>query len=86
MINGTTDLIEALDKGISGIEGNTGIIWLVTDNINDNSGSVIHRIRTLLNFIRNSEMTAGYRRYCFTLFLKELLKEAIQQKDMLPMQ
>ena len=36
---GTTDLIEALDKGISGIDGSTGIIWLVTDNINDNSGS-----------------------------------------------
>ncbi len=36
---GTTDLIEALDKGISGIDGNTGIIWLITDNINDNSGS-----------------------------------------------
>ncbi|MEO8208978.1 MAG: hypothetical protein ABI840_00340 [bacterium] len=36
---GTTDLIEALDKGISRITGNTGIIWLITDNINDNSGS-----------------------------------------------
>jgi hypothetical protein len=36
---GTTDLIEALDKGIASLEGNTGIIWLITDNINDNSGS-----------------------------------------------
>lgn len=36
---GTTDLIEALDKGISSIQGNAGIIWLITDNINDNSGS-----------------------------------------------
>lgn len=43
---GTTDLIEALDKGIETIEssansnsGNSGIIWLVTDNINDNSGT-----------------------------------------------
>lgn len=36
---GTTDLIEALDKGIASLDGNTGIIWLITDNINDNSGS-----------------------------------------------
>lgn len=36
---GTTDLIEALDKGIAALRGNTGIIWLITDNINDNSGS-----------------------------------------------
>ena len=36
---GRTDLIEALDKGISVIEEDVGIIWLVTDNINDNSGS-----------------------------------------------
>ncbi len=36
---GTTDLIEAIDKGIAAIKGNTGIIWLITDNINDNSGS-----------------------------------------------
>ena len=36
---GRTDLIEALDKGISVIEEDVGVIWLVTDNINDNSGS-----------------------------------------------
>ena len=36
---GTTDLIEAIDKGIAAIKGNTGIVWLITDNINDNSGS-----------------------------------------------
>jgi len=36
---GTTDLIQALDNGIASLDGNTGIIWLVTDNINDNSGS-----------------------------------------------
>ena len=36
---GTTDIIEALDKGIETIKEKTGIIWLVTDNINDNSGS-----------------------------------------------
>ena len=36
---GRTDLIEAIDKGISKIEGDAGVIWLVTDNINDNSGS-----------------------------------------------
>lgn len=36
---GTTDLIEALDKGIARITETSGIIWLITDNINDNSGS-----------------------------------------------
>lgn len=36
---GTTDLIEALEKAIETIKQKTGIIWLVTDNINDNSGS-----------------------------------------------
>ena len=36
---GTTDLIEALDKSIANIKGETAIIWLITDNINDNSGS-----------------------------------------------
>ena len=36
---GTTDLIEALDKGIETFKGDAGVIWLVTDNINDNSGS-----------------------------------------------
>jgi len=35
----TTDIIEALDKAISGIRGGKGIIWLVTDNINDNVGT-----------------------------------------------
>lgn len=38
-LTGTTDLIEALDKGISAIKGSTGIIWLITDNINDNTGT-----------------------------------------------
>lgn len=47
---GTTDLIEALDKGISGIEGNTGIIWLITDNINDNSGSGDSSYQNTLEF------------------------------------
>jgi len=36
---GTTDLIEVIDKSISSIKGDAAIIWLITDNINDNSGS-----------------------------------------------
>lgn len=36
---GTTDLSEALDKAFEKVKQKTGIIWLVTDNINDNSGS-----------------------------------------------
>lgn len=38
-MTGATDLIEALNKGIEAIDGPKGIIWLVTDNINDNSGT-----------------------------------------------
>ncbi|HPS64368.1 MAG TPA: hypothetical protein PK447_02200 [Ignavibacteria bacterium] len=33
-----TDIIEALDKAIADLKSSTGVIWLVTDNINDNSG------------------------------------------------
>lgn len=49
---GTTDLIEALDKGIAAIDGNTGIIWLVTDNINDNSGSNDSSYQNTLDFYK----------------------------------
>ncbi len=38
-MTGATDLIEALNKGIEAIDGQKGIIWLITDNINDNSGT-----------------------------------------------
>jgi len=49
---GTTDLIEALDKGISAVKGNTGIIWLITDNINDNSGSGDSSYQNTLDFYK----------------------------------
>lgn len=49
---GTTDLIEALDKGIAAVKGNTGIIWLITDNINDNSGSGDSSYQNTLDFYR----------------------------------
>jgi len=51
-MTGTTDLIEALDKGIAAIDGNTGIIWLVTDNINDNSGSNDSSYQNTLEFYK----------------------------------
>ena len=35
---GNTDIIEALDKAISDLKNSAGVIWLVTDNINDNTG------------------------------------------------
>lgn len=50
---GTTDLIEALDKGIAKITGNSGIIWLITDNINDNSGSGDSSYLNTLEFYGN---------------------------------
>ncbi len=49
-MTGTTDLIEALNKGIAQISGNTGIIWLITDNINDNSGSGDSSYQNTLDF------------------------------------
>ena len=49
---GTTDLIEALEKGISAISGNRGIIWLVTDNINDNTGSGDSSYMNTLDFYK----------------------------------
>ncbi|HMQ69278.1 MAG TPA: hypothetical protein PKA90_09775 [Ignavibacteria bacterium] len=49
---GTTDLIEALDKAIAAIEGSTGIIWLITDNINDNSGSGDSSYQNTLDFYK----------------------------------
>jgi len=55
---GTTDLIEALNKGIESIKQKTGIIWLVTDNINDNSGSGDSSYYNTLEFykrLRNDE-------------------------------
>lgn len=36
---GNTDLIEALNDGITELDGNAGIIWMITDNINDVSGT-----------------------------------------------
>ncbi|MEP7147176.1 MAG: hypothetical protein ABI792_09230 [bacterium] len=47
---GTTDLIEALNKGIERVTENTGIIWLITDNINDNSGSGDSSYQNTLEF------------------------------------
>jgi hypothetical protein len=55
---GTTDLIEALNKAIESIKEKTGIIWLVTDNINDNSGSGDSSYFNTLEFykrLRNDE-------------------------------
>ncbi len=55
---GTTDLIEALEKAESSFKSGAGIIWLVTDNINDNSGSGDSSFANTLEFykkIRNSE-------------------------------
>lgn len=47
---GRTDLIEALDKGIATLGNEKGIIWLVTDNINDNSGTGDSSYQNTLDF------------------------------------
>jgi hypothetical protein len=55
---GTTDLIEALDKSIGSVRGDAAVIWLITDNINDNSGSGDSSYFNTLEFykrLRNDE-------------------------------
>ena len=55
---GNTDLIEALDKSLAANDSKTSVIWLVTDNINDNSGSGDSSFFNTLQFykrLRNDE-------------------------------
>lgn len=55
---GNTDLIEALNSGIDALKGTTGIIWLITDNINDVSGTGDDSYENTLGFynrLRNDE-------------------------------
>lgn len=49
---GATDLIEAIESGISALDGTAGIIWLVTDNINDISGSGDSSFQNTLSFYK----------------------------------
>ncbi len=51
-MTGATDLIEALDKGIGSLKNNAGIIWLVTDNINDVSGTGDSSYMNTLDFYK----------------------------------
>lgn len=59
---GTTDLIEALDKGIASLDGSTGIIWLITDNINDNSGSGDSSYFNTLSFYQKLRSDANIKK------------------------
>lgn len=61
-LTGTTDLIEALEKGISAISGNTGIIWLITDNINDNTGSGDSSYMNTLEFYKKLRTDANIQK------------------------
>ncbi|CAN5595444.1 hypothetical protein BH10BAC5_BH10BAC5_28090 [soil metagenome] len=59
---GKTDLIEALDHGINAINQKTGIIWLLTDNINDNSGSGDSSYKNTLDFYMRLRNDNGIRK------------------------
>ncbi len=59
---GTTDLIEALDKSIAKIKGETAVIWLVTDNINDNSGSGDSSYYNTLEFYKKLRGDDNFRK------------------------
>lgn len=61
-LTGTTDLIEALDKGIAAIEGNSAVIWLITDNINDNSGSGDSSYSNTLEFYKKLRSDANIQK------------------------
>ncbi|MBK8981587.1 MAG: hypothetical protein IPM38_04520 [Ignavibacteria bacterium] len=61
-LTGTTDLIEALDKGIAAVEGNSAVIWLITDNINDNSGSGDSSYSNTLEFYKKLRSDANIQK------------------------
>ncbi|MBS1517776.1 MAG: hypothetical protein JSS91_06785 [Bacteroidetes bacterium] len=61
-LTGTTDLIEALDKGIAAVEGNSAVIWLITDNINDNSGSGDSSYANTLEFYKRLRSDANIQK------------------------
>lgn len=49
---GNTDLIESLDSGIAHLKGKTGVIWMITDNINDVSGTGDESFQNTLDFYK----------------------------------
>ncbi|MBN1634029.1 MAG: hypothetical protein JW917_07690 [Ignavibacteria bacterium] len=57
-----TDMIEALDKAISGIRGGKGVIWLITDNINDNIGTGDSSFLNTLDFYRKLRTDQNIRK------------------------
>ncbi len=59
---GSTDLIEAIDNGIKAIKQKTGIIWLLTDNINDNSGSGDASYKNTLDFYLRLRNDSGIKK------------------------
>ena len=59
---GRTDLIEALEKGIAKLDNSKGIIWLVTDNINDNSGAGDSSFQNTLDFYKRLRTDENIRK------------------------
>ena len=57
-----TDMIEALDKAVSGIRGGKGIIWLITDNINDIAGTGDSSYLNTLDFYRKLRTDPNIRK------------------------
>lgn len=57
-----TDMIQALDKAITGIRGGKGIIWLITDNINDNIGTGDSSFINTLDFYRKLRTDQNIRK------------------------
>lgn len=59
---GRTDLIQALDDGIKALDGDRGIIWLLTDNINDVSGQGDSSFQNTLEFYERLRNDANIRK------------------------
>ncbi len=59
---GVTDINEALDAAISGIQGDAGIIWLLTDNINDFAGTGNESFMNTLDFYKKLRNDTAIRK------------------------
>ncbi|HCA43592.1 MAG TPA: hypothetical protein DEP28_10115 [Bacteroidetes bacterium] len=73
---GKTDLIQALDDGINSLDNERGIIWLLTDNINDNFGSGDSTYKNTLEFYERLRNDNNLRKILLFPF-----SEIIQEKD-----
>lgn len=76
---GNTDLIEALDDGIASLDGEKGIIWLITDNINDTGVDDSSYMNTL-RFYERLRNDAKIQKILLYPVPETIVEEGIQSK------